>query len=293
MTAISTIRRCILGLTLGMTLGMPFGLAATLTVLSGQAQAQNVTVSAGMAVQAPAGWVVRPAEPNKIVFVGPDQNTTIIAILDTATQQAVTQQLTGQTNLGNGIVLTPARQPYVANDFLANDFVVAGATAPAHGIVTIKRFTDGRALALVGIAPQASAQALRTMQYALMQSIAVGAINPQQQANNGWTNYLRGRYLARFYSGSGYHERHQIWLCSDGSYAASTDGGGSTAGVASGAFRGGNRGRWIASGETNGPGAITLTGSDGQQRRLNVQIGSDGLYLNGQRWLRGDNKMCR
>ncbi|MGE3248227.1 MAG: hypothetical protein AB7J19_18055, partial [Beijerinckiaceae bacterium] len=186
MNALSTIRQRMIA-TAGMLL-LTAGLATPLAAQS----AATVSVSAGMSVQPPAGWRAQGGEPNKIAFVGPDGSTTIIAVLDTATEQAVTQQLTQPVSLGNGVVLTPRRQPFVAGDFLVNEFTVAGTTAPALGLVTIKRFTDGRALALVGIAPQTSIEALRTAQYALMQSIRVSAMTPQTASANGWGTYLRG-----------------------------------------------------------------------------------------------------
>ena len=103
--------------------------------------------------------------------------------------------------------------------------------------------------------------------------------------------YLKGRYLVRFYSGNGYSEKHEIWLCTNGQFRSRFDGGGFTQGVASGAFEGGNVGTWAAQGNRAG-GVLSLSASDGAQSRFEVRESSDALLLNGQKWLRGENSLC-
>jgi hypothetical protein len=227
MNALNRIRRTALALACIVPFAAGIGTAA-----SALAQQGAITVTAGMSLQPPQGWRAQAAGADKIVLVAPDGNTTYIAMLTFADASAVMRQLTAPVNLGNNVNLTPLRQPYVASDYLVNDFAVAGTTAPATGLVTVRRFTDGRALAIVGIAPQQNGTFLRTMQYRLMAAVQVSAMQPG--AANGLAAQLRGRYLVRFYTGNGYHERQEIWLCSNGMYAMRASGGGATRGLASG-----------------------------------------------------------
>ena len=110
------------------------------------------------------------------------------------------------------------------------------------------------------------------------------------EGNADWQSYMRGRYIARFYTGSGYHEKTELWLCSDGRFSRSGEGGG-FGGGASGAFQGGGSGRWSASGKQPGAGELRLEHADGiATYRLTLEGGS--LYLDGTKWLRGDNEYC-
>ncbi|MCC2095904.1 MAG: hypothetical protein KDJ29_03390 [Hyphomicrobiales bacterium] len=284
-TAMNRIRRT--ARTLACLVSLATGAATATPAL---AQSAAMTVAAGMSLQPPQGWRAQAAGADKIVLVAPDGNTTFIAMLTFADAAAVMRQLTTPVNLGNNVTLTPVRQPYVAADYLANDFAVTGTTAPATGLVTIRRFTDGRALAIVGIAPQQNGTVLRTMQYRLMAAVQVSAKQPD--AANSLATELRGRYLVRFYSGNGYHERQEIWLCSNGVYAMRASGGGATRGLASGAFNGGHQGRWQSAGQT-GSGVLALTDTQGRNRSFQISVRNDGVYLNGTRWLRGANKHCQ
>ena len=285
MNALNRIRRTALALACIVPFAAGIGTAA-----SALAQQGAITVTAGMSLQPPQGWRAQAAGADKIVLVAPDGNTTYIAMLTFADASAVMRQLTAPVNLGNNVNLTPLRQPYVASDYLVNDFAVAGTTAPATGLVTVRRFTDGRALAIVGIAPQQNGTFLRTMQYRLMAAVQVSAMQPG--AANGLAAQLRGRYLVRFYTGNGYHERQEIWLCSNGMYAMRASGGGATRGLASGTFDGGHQGRWQAAGLTTS-GVLTLTDAQGNNRSFQLSVRNDGVYLNGNRWLRGNNTQCR
>lgn len=257
------------------------------------AQAQGttpVTVSEGLTLQTPRGWRATPADAKRIVMVGPDGDTTIIATLDQASDAVIRAQLTAPVDLGGGIVLTPTGQPRAVGDYVSNDYAVRGTRIPGKAVVMIRRQDAGRAMALIGISPAATVEAMRATQARMMQTAVV---KPAAAPTGGaLAAYLKGRYLVRFYSGSGYHEKQEMWLCSDGSYAMSADGGGATAGVASGAFRGGHNGRWSASGALGG-GRLTLTAQDGRELSFSVADGSDGLYLDGKRWMRGDNSRCR
>lgn len=265
--------------------------ASALGLETRPARAQTpVSAQAGLTVQAPKGWRSTVADAKRIVMVGPDGDTTIIATLDEATDATIRAQLTGPIDLGGGIVLTPTAQPRTIGDYASNDYAVRGTRIPGRAIVMVRRYPGGRAMALVGISPSATVESMRAVQARMMQTASVKT--PPAPTGGALTAYLKGRYLVRFYSGSGYHEKQEIWLCSDGSYAMSADGGGATAGVASGAFRGGHNGRWTASGAPSG-GRLTLSAQDGRQLTFTVADGSDGLYLDGKRWLRGDNKRCR
>lgn len=269
---------------------MPF-VAILALVFAGSAAAAALDLSAGVTLTVPDGWRGAVADATTASLVGPDGDSTIIVSIRPATPTEVEGQLTGPIDLGRGIVLAPMGQPQTEGEDRFADFTVTGTAKPARAVVRIRTLAGGRAFALVGIVPVAAVPELRAVQGQIMASAQFRV--PVEAASSSWTAYLRGRYLVRLYSGNGYSEKHELWLCSDGSFASAMDGGGFTAGVASGAFGSNSNGTWVAAGEVTGAGIITLMRTDGQRGELRAEMTGDNFTLNGERWLRGDNNRCR
>ncbi len=227
---------------------------------------------------------------------GPDGDSTILVVMKPETREQIAAELGSAVDLGRGIVLTPLQQPANEGDLTSNDFAVNGTAKPARAVVLIGALPDGRGIALVALAPVAALEDIRRTQREMMDGLRVEAPPAARvgdaNSDSGWARYLRGRYIARFYAGNGYSEKHEMWFCSDGRFASAMDGGGFTAGVASGAFGSNHGGTWSASGDISSAGILTINRSDGQQVQIRVENGPDGLYLNGERWLRGDNNAC-
>ena len=249
---------------------------------------------AGLTLAVPQGWRGAVADAATASLAGPDGDSTILVVMKTETREQIEAELAAPLDLGRGIVLTPSAAPQKADDDYLADYAVAGTPRPARGVLRIKVLADGRAIALVGVVPEAAVEDTRRIEGEIMAaSLAHAPVALQAAEAGSWGEYLRGRYLAMFYSGGTYHEKHELWFCSDGTYASAMDGGGFTADVASGAFGSNATGTWSATGDLSAEGSITMIRSDGQQGQARVQMGADGLYLNGARWLRGDNNRCR
>ena len=247
-----------------------------------------------MTLAVPQSWRGGVADAATASLVGADGESTIIVTIKTATRGAIETEMAAPIDLGRGVVLTPTGAPQKADDDYLADYTVVGTPRPARGVVRIRVLADGRAIALVGIVPEAAVDDTRRIEGEIMAASQVHAPAAAQAATAGsWAEYLRGRYLARFYSGNGYHEKHELWFCSDGTYVSAMDGGGFTAGVASGVFGNNATGTWSATGDVSAAGNITLMRSDGQQGQARVQMGADGVHLNDERWLRGDNNRCQ
>jgi len=253
-------------------------------------------LSSGLVLAIPDGWRGQAADDGMTAsLVGPDGDTTVIANLRSATRQEIVAELRAPIDLGLGIVLTPTGQPRMSGDEYMADYGVSGTTKSASGVVLIKVLPDGRAVVFIGIAPRGTLEpARRVLKEMLARSqVREAALTAAPPARGGWANYLLGRYVVRLYTSGTYHEKHELWFCSDGRFVSAMDGGGFTAGVASGAFGSNSTGRWSASGDTSATGTIAFVPGNGQQWEMKAQLGADGLYLNGERWLRGDNTRCR
>lgn len=257
---------------------------------SGRRTGPRVDLPGGLSLFPPPGWSAQGSDGNRTVLAGPDGQSLVIASLDEGVLQQAVAELRSSIDLGDGIILDPLEVPSVKEGIHANRFTVRGAPSPTLGSIMIREISPGRTLTLIALVPSAGSDAVQATLSQLMTTFEIGA--PRAQATSEWERQLRGRYLVKFYSGNGYSEKHELWLCSNGSFMKRVDGGGFTTGVASGAFEGGLTGTWRAQGLLSGAGELTLSTSDGDILRYTLRQASDGVLIDGERWLRGENNQC-
>jgi hypothetical protein len=257
---------------------------------SEQVPAGRTDLGGGLSILPPQGWRPVPANPGATVLAGPDGESLIIVSVDEGLLEMAVAELADSIDLGDGVMLDPVASPTRSGQTHSNRFTVRGAVLPTVASVMIRDVGAGRTVSLIGLAPATGASGLQTALNQLMTSLTVGRAPPQSAS--GWGAQLKGRYLVRFYSGNGYSEKHELWLCSNGSFLKRVDGGGFTQGVASGAFAGGLDGTWTAQGSPPGAGQLVLSTRDGQVLRYTLQSRSDGIGIDGERWMRGDNERC-
>lgn len=249
-----------------------------------------VRLEGGLTLHPPADWSVQPPQATKVVLVPPANDSLVIASIDAGQISLVMAELSNGFTLGTGVFLRPTGAPRVANGIHSNDFVAEGSPTEARGVVMARSADSGRVLTLIGLAEPGQIEMIRTTMAAMIASATISAAAAAPSGGE-LAAYLKGRYLVRFYSGNGYSEKHELWLCTNGQFRSRVDGGGFTQGVASGAFEGGSVGTWTAQGNRAG-GSLNLSASDGAQSRFEVRESSDALMLNGQKWLRGENSLC-
>ncbi len=121
---------------------------------------------------------------------------------------------------------------------------------------------------------------------------AAGAGGTPSGAGDRWDTYLKGKYIVRYYTATGFTDEQHLWLCSDGSFARRGASGG-FGGGASGAFQADSSGRWTATGAGE-YGTLTLHYGDGSTVRheLRWDYEENKLYVDGKRWLHGENEYC-
>ncbi len=139
---------------------------------------------------------------------------------------------------------------------------------------------------------ETSPQLARIVVDAVVSGVAgASSANTQQNApqsdQGNWYNEVVGRQLVYIYVGKGYREKHQIWLCSDGSFQSSGQGG-SISSLGSAAFSdGGNYGRWAVNGNV-----LTLAYANGGTAQLSLSFYDGFLYLNDTKYFRTENDLC-
>lgn len=251
--------------------------------------------SVGLTLTLPAGWrgALSPGGES-FVMESETGGGYLVVIADEADESQARRQLAEPVDLGGGVVLTPQGEVHqIARGHLSAAFSVRGTPTEMVGTVDVRLTGSGLGVAFVLLSPPASLDAQRASMREL--ALSLGVTEPEAQPQGGgdeWEPYLRGRYLARFLTRTGYTESTELWLCSDGSFYFNDQAGG-FGGGASGAFQGAGGGRWSATG-AGATGTLHLQWSNGARSAwsLEYDYAENRLYLNGERMLRGENERC-
>lgn len=220
----------------------------------------------------------------------------MVVIADELSEAEARQQMAEEMDLGGGVTLTPTGSiREVASGHLGADYSVAGASAELLGTVDVRLTQTGLGIAFILLSPPDAAASHREAMQEFAFSLGVGERQAPAAAaggNDQWEPYLRGMYMARYFTRTGYTESTELWLCSNGTFSYNSQGGG-FGGGASGAAQGRGQGRWSATG-AGATGTLILRWSSGGQTTLNLRYDyqQERLYVNDQRWLRGKNEHC-
>ncbi len=254
----------------------------------------------GATFTVPAGWTAAGTEDPSIVALSPNNGVVVIATTKPATLSSAQRDLGLPMDLGGGITLTPVGTVATLGNMLTGTYFVGGGGPGMQAIVMTRVDPGGTSLSLIAFGmpellpsvKSSLSQAVNAARFVAVTQPAAVAVAAVASTGSGWANYLRGNYLVRLYTGSGYSEKEELWLCSDGSYRYASDMGGYGGGF-SAAGASSRSGVWSARNEMSQAGALVLQRADGVVSELRVTGGEDGLYLNGTQWFRGDNELCR
>jgi GNAT superfamily N-acetyltransferase len=250
--------------------------------------------SAGLRLTIPAGWRGALAPDGESFQLRSDAGGSVIVVLaDEMTEAEARAQMGAPVDLGDGVVLTPRGEVRaIASGHLSAPYAVRGTQVELEGVVDVRLTASGLGVAFILLAPPGSMERDQDALRELALSLGVEAPAVQTGANDEWQPWLRGRYLARFYTASGYTESTELWLCSDGSFFYDSQGGG-FGGGASGAAQSTGGGRWSATGAGR-TGTLILEWGNGERSSMALEYDyeADRLYVDGERMLRGPNERC-
>lgn len=251
--------------------------------------------SLGLTLTLPGGWrgALSP-DGSSFLMESETEGGYLLVIAEEGTEAEARALMAEPLEVGDGVVLRPAGEVrQIASGHLSAGYTVTGVPTQLVGTVDVRLTTSGMAVAFILLSPPAASEPhLESMrEFAL----SLGVTAPTVQGASGsdeWDPYMRGRYLARFYTDAGYTESTELWLCSDGSFYF-TDQSGGFGGGASGAVQGAGNGRWSASGAgAHGTLALDWSGGGRSTWTLEYDYDDDKLFVNGQRMLRGENERC-
>ncbi|MDH3205509.1 MAG: hypothetical protein OEO79_02805 [Gemmatimonadota bacterium] len=251
--------------------------------------------SLGLALTLPGGWrgALSP-DGSSFLMESETGGGYMVVIAEEGTEAEARALMAEPLDVGDGVVLRPdgeVRQ--IASGHLSAGYTVTGVPTQMVGTVDVRLTQGGLAVAFILLSPPAASEPhLEDMREL---ALSLGVTDPIAQGAGGsdeWEPYMRGRYLARFYTQTGYTESTELWLCSDGSFYFNDQSGG-FGGGASGAVQGAGNGRWSATG-AGASGTLNLDWSGGGRSTwaLEYDYDEDRLFVNGQRMLRGENERC-
>ena len=273
----------------------------------------------GVGLTIPKGWQgAWPPGSEIFVLESAALKANIFMVLQPGDEAGLKSLLSNTIPLDSGIQLVPASSPKKTGKIYTANYTVTGAPQisayiaaqilpPSLGIALIALSADASTTLQVKQATLKLASSLVVKQAAAQPVANISAAN---SGGDLWKDYFKGRYIARYFSGSGYNEDQQLWLCSDGRFFRKSGSGGYNMSGASGASSSRGEGVWTATGSTGGDGQLILqfgvgsvsetstpgadynTSSAGGERwTYRVSLGK-ALYLNEKKWLRGKNDLC-
>ena len=250
----------------------------------------------GLTLTIPAGWRGRLApDGESFVLESEAGGGYMVVLADQMTETEARHQMTQPVDVGGGIVLTPDGPVQdVAAGHLSANYTVRGAPSEFVGTVDVRLTQAGLGVAFILLSPPGAAQVQQEAMREFAFSLGVTEQTAQGAGRNDeWEPYLRGRYLARYFSGSSYTESTELWLCSDGVFHYDSQSGGFGGGASGAAQRRGG-GRWLASGAGK-TGTLLLHWANGERTSMSLEYDyeRDRVYVNGERMLRGKNERCR
>ena len=240
--------------------------------------------SVGVSVFVPDGWKALLPEGAEAMLVKHRSHPgSVLALVDEGTEAELRQSMREPIPVEAGVVLRPVGRPKRAGDRWVQRYRGEGAVGYA-----VARRAGGRIVGLVGVAPRSGGKRIERVVNAMAASVrfrkpaAASEGRATASASSGRAaGRLAGRKIHRFYGNYGYREHQIIVLCRNGRFFWNRDAGGVTRGLGSGAALASGHGRWSA-----GEGTLRLRWDDGRQRSYRVEVRSDGLYLDGKKWLR-------
>ncbi len=202
--------------------------ATAVEIAPGQVYEGGTSLTAsnvGVTFAVPSGWRAGlPAGAEALVMERVAGGAMILVMAQAISESELRQEMSQNVDLGGGAFLSPLAPPNRRSDgVLTADYQLIGGQVPGQGAAYTR--IGGSGVGVVFFAIDTGSERLaRAEANRLIDRVEFSApVVPEATVGEGaaaWSDYMRGRYLARFYTGSGYHEKTELWLCSDGTPAA-------------------------------------------------------------------------
>ena len=258
-----------------------------------EAGTQVASSEAGVSLTIPAGWKGAWPHGAEMFLLQRDVGTAVMLLyIDVGNAEGLLEKMSQPIPI-DGVTLSPTAPPTQRGEIWVADYALSPAANGMEVGHIATRVGSGVSVAVIGLGAAVDATVAKsTDQLARAMTLRAPVATPAPTVSEGsWAAYLQGRHIVRFYTQTGYTEETHLWLCSDGSFQRSGQGGG-FGGGASGAYQGAGHGTWTAQGAQRGTGRLVLTWATGGTATLEVSMVDDKLHVDGVQWLRDANDRC-
>ncbi len=273
----------------------------------------------GIGLIIPQGWQgAWPQDSEMFVLESRDLKANIFMTFEESDEAGMKALMSNTIPLDATIQLVPASPPKKTGNIYTASYTVVGAPQ-LSAYIAAQILSPSLGVAFIAMSVDASkVRQVKQVTLKLANSLTVkeplvSSITSTPSASGGsdlWNNYFRGRYIVRYFSGSGYREVQHLWLCSDGRFLRKFESGGASLSGASGASVNRGEGYWMATGSTRGEGQLILQFGAGSVSEISISgnnysssntggerwVYSVSLnkepYLDGKKWLPGRNDVC-
>lgn len=317
-TSSTTVRTVLVAAALGAALGAAaLTAAAAVEIQAGQIYTGGTRLEVseyGVAFTLPTGWrgaalVLEDGTEAFQMQPETDPNVLLLAVGDEGSRTELVQRMAGPIPLGGGLALSPSGAISERGSAIAQSYQVVGSPTPLAAYGEGLAGSHGIAVAYLLIASPESISAWKGALQSVTDSTRLGAPagagggapgagagstagGAAAGSQQTWEDYLKGKYIVRYFTRTGYTDEEHIWLCSNGSFQRRGAAGG-FGGGASGAFQSDSTGRWTATGAGE-HGTLTLRYGNGQvgEYQLRWDFQNSHLYVDGKRWYHDKNEVC-
>ncbi|MEX2528578.1 MAG: hypothetical protein WEA09_13180 [Gemmatimonadota bacterium] len=250
----------------------------------------------GLRLTLPSGWRGRLSPDGESFILESETGDGYMVVLAEELSEAeARRQMSEPVDLGGGVTLIPDGAPQeVASGHLTAPYTVRGPPTEFLGTVDVRLTRTGLGVVFILLSPPPLAPAQQEAMREFAFSLGVEAPTVQASGgNDAWEPFLRGMYLARYFTRTGYTESTELWLCSGGVFHYNSQGGG-FGGGASGAAQSTGGGRWSATG-AGATGTLVLTWGNGEQSSMGLRYDYENsrVYVDGEHMLQGNNERCQ
>lgn len=276
--------------------------ALTLMALAGPAAAEEIKTGMqytgprelgieqiGVSFKLPAGWQgVLPQGEQTFIIAQPGMNGYIFIVAEETTVAQAKTDMSKAMPMDQ-LVMTPKGEAKVKGTTVTNSYTVTGGQTPLEGDATAKIGKAGWGVMVLAVGTPQDMPAFKKVASQIAASVKIVAPKKPKIAKGStkghWGKMFAGKRIVRFFHGSNYGEKTQIFMCPDGRFAYQFEGGGFSMDGASGAFQSKNGGTWSTSGDAS-RGVLKLTYNDGRVSTYELREDGGKLMLDGNRWLR-------
>jgi len=245
----------------------------------------------GISAKIPVGFKgILPQGSQFFLLSSPQNQFGFISVMITElNEQQALAQMSNPIEIESGIFLEPEDLPVSKKNILSGNYQTVINEMPMQSSIKTVIGGYGRSIVVISVYTAENKGFFEKAANLFVNSLKIykpKQAEKKQAEKNSWFKQISGQQLVNFYTSSGFSEKHQLFLCSNGSFSENFDGGGATQ-LGSGFYQDAKNGKWTVNGNT-----LSLIYQDGGKVTYTMSFIGESLHLNGKKYFRTKNEYC-